>query len=92
MPARRTRGNDVALEGRLVARLKELEDRVRLLEARFRTAVAEARRPLGRRTPAKGGKRKPRCPGCTLELPSGRKGEACVWCGFRFDAGAKMLR
>jgi len=35
---------------------------------------------------------RPRCPGCTLELPPGRKREDCVWCGFRFDAvGGRTL-
>jgi len=91
MTARRTSRIDQQLQGRLLARLGELEDRVRLLEARLRLAAAQARRP-GRGKAARPGKKRPRCPGCTLELPTGRRGEACVWCGFRFDAGARLLR
>ena len=37
-------------------------------------------------TPERRRRSRPRCPGCMLELPQGRKGQSCVWCGFRFDA------
>ena len=74
----------------LRARIAELEDRLRLLEAHVRrlnaqtSALAQtSRRPLPR-VPAT--RPRPRCPGCRLELPKGRRGEACVWCGFVFDA------
>jgi hypothetical protein len=76
----------------LLARIADLELRMKLLEARVRREAAETRsrgrievgRPVARvvRTP----KKRPRCPGCTLELPKGRRGVQCVWCGFRFDA------
>lgn len=76
------------------ARLEDLEVRVKQLEARLRATLAQARRgaargsrPAGRPEP-----RRPRCPGCTLELPAGRRGESCVWCGFRFDAVSGLLR
>lgn len=74
---------------RLVARLEDLERRVTRIEARLRVAL-----PLVRKEQAAGSeaRRRPRCPGCTLELPRGRRGEACVWCGFRFDAGLGLLR
>ena len=74
----------------LRARVAELEDRLRLLEAHVRRLNAQAaalaqtsRRPLPRMPAARP---RPRCPGCRLELPKGRRGEACVWCGFVFDA------
>jgi hypothetical protein len=74
----------------LRARIGELEDRLRLLEAHVRRLSAQtsaltqtSRRPLPK-VPA--ARPRPRCPGCKLELPKGRRGEACVWCGFVFDA------
>ncbi|AGC45525.1 hypothetical protein MYSTI_04227 [Myxococcus stipitatus DSM 14675] len=82
------------VHARLSSRVAALEDRVRRLEARLRAAsprpVAPAARgasgraaepvaPVSRRA-------RPRCPGCTLELPPGRRGESCVWCGFVFSA------
>ena len=74
----------------LRSRIAELEDRLRLLEAHVRRLTAQtsalaqtARRPLPK-VPA--ARPRPRCPGCRLELPKGRRGEACVWCGFVFDA------
>jgi len=76
-------------EERLSARIADLELRIRLLEARVRASAAEEAR---RKALEAGGKPpppprpRPRCPGCLLELPSGRRGEACVWCGFRFEA------
>jgi hypothetical protein len=72
----------------LAARIADLEARLRTLEARLRvvTAVAEASAPKPRRPKASRAKPKPRCPGCMLELPQGRKGDHCVWCGFMFDA------
>lgn len=47
-------------------------------------AVARVRREPS--APRVKGRARPRCPGCTLELPSGPRGESCVWCGFQFDA------
>jgi hypothetical protein len=71
-------------------RVAELEDRLRLLESHVRRLTAQtsalaqtSRRPLPK-VPA--ARPRPRCPGCRLELPKGRRGEACVWCGFVFDA------
>jgi len=76
------------------ARLEDLEVRVKQLEARLRATLAQARRDSGRgrKTVARPEPRRPRCPGCTLELPAGRRGESCVWCGFRFDAVSGLLR
>ncbi|RJS17657.1 hypothetical protein DRW03_27080 [Corallococcus sp. H22C18031201] len=80
------------VHARLSARIAALEDRVRRLEARLRAA---APRPVTRATtasrtatlkPAAVDRARPRCPGCTLELPRGRRGESCVWCGFVFAA------
>jgi len=70
---------------RLAARITDLEDRLMLLEARVRRSAAEAE---GRRThkPVRVTRPRPRCPGCLLELPKGRRGETCVWCGFVFSA------
>ncbi|WP_223632195.1 hypothetical protein [Corallococcus sp. EGB] len=72
------------------ARITALEDRVRRLEARL---ALEARKPAPVRTRAtvsaatvRAARPRPRCPGCTLELPRGRRGESCVWCGFMFAA------
>jgi hypothetical protein len=79
----------------LFARISALEDRVRLLEARLRVSTSAnpaqpAARQASRRadTPVQGApvRARPRCPGCTLELPKGRRGESCVWCGFVFSA------
>ncbi|NPD26339.1 hypothetical protein D7Y27_18690 [Corallococcus sp. AB004] len=78
------------LHARLAARITALEDRVRRLEARL---ALEARKPPLVRTRASASaatvrtaRPRPRCPGCTLELPRGRRGESCVWCGFMFAA------
>jgi len=77
----------------LTTRLEELELRLKLLEARVRTA-AQPKAKQGKagakatKPPANAGAH--RCPGCTLELPKGRRGESCVWCGFRFDGVALL--
>lgn len=91
-PARRP-PSDAEIHARLSARIEALEDRVRRLEVLVRdAAVAGPSRASGRLrdtttaarvTPSRA---RPRCPGCTLELPRGRRGEACVWCGFQFAA------
>ena len=92
MAGRRNRKQAATAEeaDQLRARIAELEDRLRLLEAHVRrltsqtSALAQvSRRPLPK-VPA--ARPRPRCPGCRLELPKGRRGEACVWCGFVFDA------
>lgn len=81
-----------ALHARLSARIAALEDRVRRLEARLRveSAARLSARPTAARTASAptpvSSRPRPRCPGCTLELPRGRRGEACVWCGFVFAA------
>jgi hypothetical protein len=67
----------------LAARVGEVEVRVTLLEAKVRDV--SARVPEQKAAPARTRPR-PRCPGCLLELPPGRRGESCVWCGFVFDA------
>lgn len=77
MAARRT--ND---RRELMLRVAELEARVRSLEKRLGTLKP---RPKNEPKPRRG-KPRPQCPGCLLELPPGRRGDACVWCGFRFDA------
>ena len=91
-PARRSPPSDAELHARLAARIEALEDRVRQLEVRVRGAAVVRRvrapGPVRQETaaPRTRSRPHPRCPGCTLELPAGRKGEACVWCGFQFDA------
>ncbi|NVJ08122.1 hypothetical protein HUW63_23125 [Myxococcus sp. AM001] len=82
-----------AVQARLSARIAALEDRVRRLEARLRLKVAVTEpasepsvAPAARRTAERPVRARPRCPGCTLELPRGRRGESCVWCGFVFSA------
>ncbi|MBI3182924.1 MAG: hypothetical protein HYZ28_12375 [Myxococcales bacterium] len=76
----------------LLARLDDLEVRMKLLEARVRALNADHRREGAAAEAAKASRQarrsrpRLRCPGCLLELPPGRKGEKCVWCGFRFDA------
>jgi hypothetical protein len=74
----------------LTSRLEELELRLKLLEARVRkvTAPQKAKTAPQRRRPESG--KGHRCPGCTLELPQGKRGEVCVWCGFRFDGVALL--
>jgi hypothetical protein len=84
--ARRVR-SDADLAVRLAGRISELEDRIRALELR----VARATRG-GERGPSERSAQHPprpgatRCPGCLLELPRGRRGTSCVWCGFVFAA------
>lgn len=89
MPARRARPartptKPPAEPSRLLGRLRELEERVVALEARL-TLQAEpgisARAGSGRLA-----QKRRRCPGCLLELPKGRRGPSCVWCGFYFEA------
>ncbi|RKH03891.1 hypothetical protein D7X74_35815 [Corallococcus sp. CA047B] len=84
------------LHARLSARIAALEDRVRRLEARL---LLEASKPPSVRSrpnvsaaTVHVGRARPRCPGCTLELPRGRRGESCVWCGFVFAAVARRPR
>lgn len=76
----------------LTARIAELEWRIKLLEARVRNVSADVRK---QGEPARGEglskarrrvRERARCLGCLLELPPGRRGESCVWCGFIFDA------
>ena len=82
----------------LAARIEDLELRMKLLEARVRNSVPSARRvsPAEARAiksrEARRSRQRARCPGCTLELPPGKKGESCVWCGFQFDAVGGKLR
>ncbi len=61
-------------------RVGELELRVRSLERKLKPPAPVALKA------ARPGKPRPTCAGCLLELPRGRRGESCVWCGFRFDA------
>jgi len=73
---------------RLASRVADLEDRLTLLEARLRRTVVALKEAGAPKKPLEvlGHKDRPRCPGCKLEVPKGRRGDACVWCGFRFDA------
>jgi hypothetical protein len=80
---RRPRRTETELE--LLVRVAELEARVQDLERRLRVKRA-AERSAAQAVTRPAGRPRPRCPGCTLELPPGRRGVACVWCGFRFDA------
>ena len=95
-PGRPKAGTASAEKARLLARIDELELRVKILEARVRTGLVQGRRPVeearARSALARRSRPKPRCPGCTLELPAGRRGEKCVWCGFQFDAVAGTFR
>jgi hypothetical protein len=72
----------------LLDRVADLELRMKLLEARVRREAAEVRSRgrLDTLGPVRPVRPRPRCPGCTLELPKGPRGVECVWCGFRFDA------
>lgn len=87
----RRQPSDAEIHARLSARIEALEDRVRRLEVHVRRAASSASgqvRTKGSK-PARqvrSARPLPRCPGCTLELPRGRKGETCVWCGFHFAA------
>jgi hypothetical protein len=72
----------------LAERVAELELRIRMLEARLRELASNAvpgapGKPLRGRPDQKA---RPRCPGCLLELPKGRRSGSCVWCGFVFEA------
>lgn len=82
---------DADTHAKLVARVEALEDRVRRLEALIRGSTAAFRsRPPARSTRGASRAERPRCPGCTLELPRGRRGEQCVWCGFHFAAARRL--
>lgn len=74
----------------LLKRIEELELRVKLLEARVRASLPQGRRPTDEAARQSRVERRnrprARCPGCLQELPPGRRGDSCVWCGFRFDA------
>ncbi|HEX9508356.1 MAG TPA: hypothetical protein VF947_08105 [Myxococcales bacterium] len=77
----------------MAAQVAELEHRMKLLEARLRNAVADgvlanasSAVSVGRNRGAKRARARARCPGCLLELPPGRHGTNCVWCGFSFEA------
>lgn len=72
----------------LTSRLEELELRLKLLEARVRKTTAPAQKKSKAEKPMATSSH--RCPGCTLELPKGRRGDTCVWCGFRFDGVALL--
>ena len=79
--------SDADLAVRLAGRIAELEDRIRALELR----VARVSKSGERIAAEKAALRPPtpsasRCPGCLLELPRGRRGPSCVWCGFVFSA------
>jgi hypothetical protein len=92
----RKSSGDPEREAATERRLEALEDRVRILEARVRdlarAKIEGATPPTGQRAAARTRPR-PRCPGCTLELPKGRRGDSCVWCGFVFSAvGRRSLR
>lgn len=77
----------VELERKILA----LQDTVRMLEARVRVLNAQNRQgdeqaAAAQQLRAARTRPKARCPGCTLELPKGRRGDSCVWCGFMFSA------
>lgn len=85
----RRQPSDAEIHARLSARIEALEDRVRRLEQHVRRTASTLRTPAT--TSAKVAQERPqrprpRCPGCTLELPRGRRKETCVWCGFHFAA------
>jgi hypothetical protein len=92
---RRTR-RDEEREAEIDRRFEALEDRLRILEARVREIArgnAEAAAQIAGQRVAARTRPRPRCPGCTLELPKGRRGDSCVWCGFVFSAvGRRTLR
>jgi hypothetical protein len=71
-------------EPELAARLVALESRVAEIERRlYPEPKVEPPRPRGRK--------KPRCPGCHLEVSSIARGR-CPWCGFLFAAVAPKNR
>lgn len=92
MPRRpKTNSQAKAQAVKLAAQVAVLEQRVALLEARVRNLSAQAIRgasqaAVRQRREARRVRSWPRCPGCLLELPPGRRVDSCVWCGFRFDA------
>ncbi len=71
-------------EPELAARVVELESRVAQIERMLRPEPkAEPAQPRGRK--------KPRCPGCHLEVGTIARGR-CPWCGFLFAAVAPKAR
>ncbi len=83
-PAQKTHEEDD--RAKLLQRLEDLELRVKLLEARVRSTLKAGSRETGVPADDESARPRPRCPGCTLELPKGKRGDSCVWCGFQFDA------
>jgi hypothetical protein len=79
MGSRRT--ND---ERRLAQLIADLEARVRQLERRVKAPKVVTVAAVA--APRRRGKPRSRCAGCLQELPVGRRGDACAYCGFRFDA------
>ncbi|MFT3836656.1 MAG: hypothetical protein QM723_06640 [Myxococcaceae bacterium] len=71
---------------KLLQRLEDLELRVKLLEARVRSTLRAGPKETAGLEEETSSRPRPRCPGCTLELPKGKRGDSCVWCGFQFDA------
>jgi len=59
-----------------------------MLEAKVRDV---SHRLPDAKSPAPKSKPRPRCPGCLLELPPGRRGDSCVWCGFVFEAVKRRI-
>jgi hypothetical protein len=89
--ARGFKDQDRELTSRLSARIADLETRVMLLEARVRRDLPKLQ-PSRSSKSAKPVRPERRCPGCLLELPAGRKGATCVWCGFVFAAAERPYR
>lgn len=81
MPAPRRSIRDELTELRV--RLEDAEARATWLARRLAKAEKALKLPA---TPKKKGKPKLRCPGCFLELPPGRVGKNCRYCGFDFRA------
>jgi hypothetical protein len=85
----------------LTTQLADLELRIRRLEARLRQVStpstdskpgSKASTNTGKKALRTRAKVRPRCPHCFLEIPKGKRTEACVWCGYYFSAEKAVLK
>ncbi len=68
-------------------RVAELEARVRWLEGKLKkVALAAKVKP----EPVIKGAMRARCPSCFAQVPRGKRGQNCVYCGFSFDVVAPV--
>ena len=86
MATRSARQHEGSVCEPLAERIADLELRIKLVEGRLRQLASAQRSEGSPVEPARKGRPRARCPGCHLEIPVGRRGDNCIWCGFYFSA------